>query len=109
MRRHRQSFVRTQRCNGLWNAFAAVDGPSIGNLASSGTDARRPRLTRIVGFFLLAAVAITLPIITGRWLWSLPEPSPLEPGVQPRPHADWPVVVGAANEQEPLPSRLPFG
>jgi hypothetical protein len=67
-------------------------------------------VTRIVGFFLLAAVAITLPIITGELQWgTLPEPlaSWSYPAIQPLGR----TLIGlwlwsAAREEEPLPTRF---
>lgn len=112
-----QAIIRTNTAmyDGLWDAFylLLLIGFSIGN-ASLGVALMRAGqgVTRIVAFFLLAAVAITLPIITGEMqLWSLPEPlaSWSYPAIQPLGRA----LIGlwlwtAANEQEPLPSRLRF-
>lgn len=112
-----QAIIRTNTAmyDGLWDAFylLLLIGFSIGN-ASLGIGLMRAGqgVTRIVAFFLLAAVAITLPIITGEMqLWSLPEPlaSWSYPAIQPLGRA----LIGlwlwtAANEQEPLPSRLRF-
>lgn len=112
-----QAIIRTNTAmyDGLWDAFylLLLIGFSIGN-ASLGVALMRAGqgVTRIVAFFLLAAVAITLPIITGEMqLWSLPEPlaSWSYPAIQPLGRA----LIGlwlwtAANEQDPLPSRLRF-
>lgn len=112
-----QAIIRTNTAmyDGLWDAFylLLLIGFSIGN-ASLGIALMRAGqgVTRIVAFFLLAAVAITLPIITGEMqLWSLPEPlaSWSYPAIQPLGRA----LIGlwlwtAANEQDPLPSRLRF-
>lgn len=107
-----QAIIRTNVAmyDGLWDAmyFLLLIGFSIGNftlglaLVRVGTG-----LTRIVGFFLLAAVAITLPIISGelQW-WTLPEPIGKwsYPAIQPLGR----VLIGvwlwrAANEDEALP------
>jgi len=108
-----QAIVRTNTAmyDGLWDAFYLVllIGFSIGNTSLGLALVRAGRgLTRIAGGFLLAAVAITLPIITGEMqLWSLPEPlaSWSYPAIQPLAR----TLIGlwlwtAANEQEPLPS-----
>ncbi len=99
--------------DGLWDAFyfLLLIGFSIGNLALGIGLMRAGRgVTRIVGFFFLAAVAITLPIITGELQWgTLPEPfaSWSYPAIQPLGR----TLIGlwlwsAAQEEEPLPTRF---
>jgi hypothetical protein len=99
--------------DGLWDAvyFLLLLGFSIGNFALGMGLVRAGRgVTRIVGCFLLAAVAITLPIITGELQWgTLPEPlaSWSYPAIQPLGR----TLIGlwlwsAAREEEPLPTRF---
>lgn len=101
--------------DGLWDAmyFLLLIGFSIGNFSLGLALVRIGRgVTRIVGCFLLAAVAITLPFITGELQWgTLPEPlgSWIYPAVQPLGR----TLIGlwlwtAANEEAPLPTRF-FG
>lgn len=88
--------------------FLLLIGFSIGNLTLGLALVRIGTvLTRIVGYFLLAAVAITLPIISGelQW-WTLPEliGKWSYPAIQPLGR----VLIGlwlwrAANEDEALP------
>ena len=100
--------------DGLWDAFyfLLLIGFSIGNLALGIGLARAGRgVTRIVGFFFLAAVAITLPIITGELQWgTLPEPlaSWSYPAIQPLGR----TLIGlwlwsAAHEEAAAADRLP--
>ena len=101
--------------DGLWDALylLLMIGFSIGNTSLGLALVRAGRgVTRIVGCFLLAAVAITLPLITGEMqLWTMPEPlaSWSYPAVQPLGR----TLIGlwlwtAANEAEPLPIRFRF-
>jgi hypothetical protein len=81
--------ANTAMYDGLWDALylLLLIGFSIGNTSLGLALVRAGRgVTRIVGFFLLAAVAITLPIITGEMqLWTMPEPlsSWSYPAIQP--------------------------
>jgi hypothetical protein len=105
--------ANTAMYDGLWDAFyfLLLIGFSIGNFSLGLGLARAGRgVTRLVGFFLLAAVAITVPIITGelRW-WTLPEPlaSWSYPAIQPLGR----TLIGlwlwtAAHEEAPLPTRF---
>jgi hypothetical protein len=105
----------TAMYDGLWDAFyfLLLVGFSIGNTALGVGLLRAGRgVTRVVGFFLLGAVAITLPIITGelQW-WSMPEPlaSWSYPAIQPLGR----TLIGlwlwsAADEAAPLPTRFRF-
>jgi hypothetical protein len=107
-----RAIIRTNAAmyDGLWNAFyfLLLIGFSIGNFSLGVGLLRAGRgFTRVVGFFLLAAVAITLPIISGelQW-WSMPEPlaSWSYPAIQPLGR----TLIGlwlwkAANESTALP------
>jgi hypothetical protein len=110
-----QAIIRTNvvMYDGLWDAlyFLLLIAFSIGNFSLGLALVRTGRgVTRIVGCFLLAAVAITLPFITGELQWgTLPEPlgSWIYPAVQPLGR----VLIGlwlwsAANEEAPLPTRF---
>ena len=112
-----QAIIRTNVAmyDGLWDAlyFLLLIAFSIGNFSLGIALVRVGRgVTRLVGFFLLAAVAITLPIITGELQWgTLPEPlsSWSYPAIQPLGR----VLIGlwlwsAANEAAPLPTRFNF-
>jgi hypothetical protein len=110
-----RAIIRTNAAmyDGLWDAFyfLLLLGFSIGNFALGMGLIRAGRgVTRIVGCFLLAAVAITLPIITGELHWgTLPEPlaSWSYPAIQPLGRtliALW--LWSAAREEEPLPTRF---
>jgi hypothetical protein len=69
--------MSTLTYDGLWDAlyFLLLIGFAIGNLCFGLVLARRPGLTRIVGYFLLAAFALTLTNILGELQWlSLPDP-----------------------------------
>lgn len=101
--------------DGLWDALylLLLIGFSIGNFSLGLALVRGGRgVTRAVGFFLLAAVAITVPIITGEMqLGTLPEPlaSWSYPAIQPLGR----TLIGlwlwaAAREEEPLPTRFRF-
>jgi hypothetical protein len=105
--------TNTTMYDGLWDAFyfLLLIGFSIGNFSLGIGLLRAGRgVTRVVGCFLLAAVAITLPIITGELQWgTLPEPlaSWSYPAVQPLGR----TLIGlwlwsAANEDAPLPTRF---
>ena len=96
--------------DGLWDAFyfLLLIGFAIGNFSLGMGLLRAGRgFTRVVGLFLLAAVAITLPIITGELQgWSMPEPlaSWSYPAIQPLGR----TLIGlwlwkAAHEEAPLP------
>lgn len=112
-----RAIIRTNTAmyDGLWDAlyFLLLIGFSIGNFALGIGLARAGRgVTRLVGFFFLGAVAITLPIITGElhW-WTLPEPlaSWSYPAIQPLGR----TLIGlwlwsAAQEEAPLPTRFRF-
>jgi hypothetical protein len=105
----------TAMYDGLWDAFyfLLLVGFSIGNTALGVGLLRAGRgVTRVVGFFFLGAVAITLPIITGelQW-WSMPEPlaSWSYPAIQPLGR----TLIGlwlwsAADEAAALPTRFRF-
>jgi hypothetical protein len=99
--------------DGLWDAFyfLLLIGFSIGNFCLGIALVRAGRgLTRLVGFFFLAAVAVTLPNITGELQWgTLPEPLAFwsYPAIQPLGR----TLIGlwlwsAAHEEEPLPVRF---
>jgi hypothetical protein len=99
--------------DGLWDAFyfLLLIGFSIGNFSLGIGLVRAGRgVTRLVGCFFLAAVAITLPIIIGELQWgTLPEPlgSWSYPAIQPLGR----TLIGlwlwsAANEEAPLPTRF---
>lgn len=112
-----RAIIRTNTAmyDGLWDAlyFLLLIGFSIGNFALGIGLARAGRgVTRLVGFFFLGAVAITLPIITGelQW-WAMPEPlaSWSYPAIQPLGR----TLIGlwlwsAAYEEAPLPTRFRF-
>jgi hypothetical protein len=79
-----RAIIRTNTAmyDGLWDAFyfLLLIGFSIGNFSLGIGLVRAGRgVTRLVGCFLLAAVAITLPIITGVLQWG-PLPEPLASG-----------------------------
>ena len=105
--------ANTVMYDGLWDAlyFLLLIGFSIGNFSIGIGLVRAGRgVTRVVGFFFLAAVAITLPIITGelQW-WRLPEPlaSWSYPAIQPLGR----TLIGlwlwsAAHEETSLPTRF---
>lgn len=105
--------ANTAMYDGLWDAlyFLLLIGFSIGNLCLGIALVGAGRgLTRLVGFFLLAACALTLTIITRelQW-WTLPEPlaSWSYPAIQPLGR----VLIGlwlwrAAHEEAPLPIRF---
>lgn len=105
--------ANTAMYDGLWDAlyFLLLIGFSIGNLCLGIALVGAGRgLTRLVGFFLLAACALTLTIITRelQW-WTLPEPlaSWSYPAIQPLGR----VLIGlwlwrAAHEDGPLPIRF---
>jgi hypothetical protein len=110
-----QAIIRTNTAmyDGVWDAlyFFLLIGFAIGNTSLGIALLRLGRgVTRLVGFFLLAAVALTLPFMTGELGWgTLPEPlaSWSYPAVQPIGR----VLIGlwlwsAANEQGPLPTRF---
>jgi hypothetical protein len=112
-----RAIIRTNTAmyDGLWDAFyfLLLIGFSIGNFSLGIGLVRAGRgVTRLVGCFLLAAVAITLPIITGELQWgTLPEPlaSWSYPAIQPLGR----TLIGlwlwsAANEAAPLPTRFRF-
>ncbi len=84
---------------------------SLGNLCFGIALVHAGRgVTRVVGFFFLAAVALTLTYITGELQWgTLPEPIAKWscPTIQPLGR----VLIGlwlwsAAHEEEPLPTRF---
>ena len=110
-----RAIIRTNAVmyDGLWDAFyfLLLLGFSIGNLALGIGLARAGQgVTRIVGFFFIAAVALTLTNITGELQWgTLPEPlaSWSYPAIQPLGR----TLIGlwlwtAAREEEPLPTRF---
>jgi hypothetical protein len=110
-----RAIIRTNAAmyDGLWDAlyFVLLIGFSIGNLFLGVALVRAGRgVTRLVGYFFLAAVALTLTIITGELQWgTLPEPlaSWSYPAIQPLGRA----LIGlwlwtAANEEGPLPDRF---
>ena len=112
-----RTIIRTNTAmyDGLWDAFyfLLLIGFSIGNFSLGIGLVRAGRgVTRLVGCFLLAAVAITLPIITGELQWgTLPEPlaSWSYPAIQPLGR----TLIGlwlwsAANEAAPLPTHFRF-
>ena len=99
--------------DGLWDAmyFLLLIAFSIGNLCLGIALVRAGRgVTRLVGFFFLAAVALTLTYVTGELQWgTLPEPIAKwsYPTIQPLGR----VLIGlwlwsAAHEEEPLPTRF---
>jgi hypothetical protein len=112
-----QAIIRTNTAmyDGLWDAlyFLLLLAFSIGNLSFGTALVRIGRgVTRLVGVFMLAAVAVTLPFITGELQWgTLPEPlaSWSYPAIQPLGR----VLIGlwlwsAASEEAPLPTRFSF-
>jgi hypothetical protein len=104
--------INTAMYDGLWDAmyFLLLIGFAIGNLSFGLALIRGTGLTRIVGIFFLAAVALTLTDMTPELQWgSLPEPLARwsEPAIQPLGR----VLIGiwlwkAAREHEPLPGSL---
>lgn len=80
--------LKTEIYDGLWNAmyFLILLGFTIGNLCFGIALARREGFTRVVGYFFLAAVALTLTNIAGE-LQLPPLPEPLAtwsyPAIQP--------------------------
>jgi hypothetical protein len=102
--------------DGLWDAFYVLLllGFSIGNLFLGAALVRAGQgVTRIVGYFLLAALALTL-MLLGRELqwWTIPAllDTWSYPAIQPLGR----TLIGfwlwsAAREEEPLPTRFRFG
>ncbi len=110
-----RAIIRTNTAmyDGLWDAlyFLLLVAFTIGNTSLGIALMRAGRgVTRVVGFFFLAAAALTLTIITGELQWgSLPEPlaSWSYPAIQPLGR----TLIGlwlwtAANEEAPLPTRF---
>lgn len=110
-----RTIIRTNTAmyDGLWDAFyfLLLVAFTIGNTSLGLALARAGRgVTRVVGFFFLAAAALTVTIITGELQWgSLPEPlaSWSYPAIQPLGR----TLIGlwlwtAANEEAPLPTRF---
>jgi hypothetical protein len=110
-----QAIIRTNTAmyDGLWDAlyFFLLIGFSLGNTSLGIALLRLGRgVPRIVGCFLLAAVALTLPFMTAELGWgTLPEPLATwsYPAIQPLGR----VLIGlwlwsAANEDAPLPTRF---
>lgn len=101
--------TNTVMYDGLWDAmyFLLLIGFTIGNLAFGQALVRVRGFSRVVGGFLLAAVALTLTNITGELRWfTLPEPLATwsYPAIQPLGR----VLIGlwlwrAADESRPLP------
>lgn len=99
--------------DGLWDAlyFLLLVAFTIGNTSLGIALARAGRgVTRVVGFFFLAAAVLTLTIITGELQWgTLPEPLAgwSYPAIQPLGR----TLIGlwlwtAAQEEAPLPIRF---
>ena len=97
-----RTMIRTNTAmyDGLWDAFyfLLLVAFTIGNTSLGFALARAGRgVTRVVGFFFLAAAALTVTIITGELQWgSLPEPlaSWSYPAIQPLGRTlDRPVAV----------------
>ena len=97
-----RTIIRTNTAmyDGLWDAlyFLLLVAFTIGNTSLGFALARAGRgVTRVVGFFFLAAAALTVTIITGELQWgSLPEPlaSWSYPAIQPLGRTlDRPVAV----------------
>lgn len=110
-----RTIIRTNTAmyDGLWDAlyFLLLVAFTIGNTSLGIALVRAGRgVTRVVGFFFLAAAALTVTIITGELQWgSLPEPlaSWSYPAIQPLGR----TLIGlwlwtAANEEAPLPTRF---
>jgi hypothetical protein len=110
-----RAIIRTNAAmyDGLWDAFyfLLLIGFSIGNFSLGVGLARAGRgVTRIVGLFFLAAVALTLTNIASELQWgTLPEPlgSWIYPAIQPLGR----TLIGlwlwtAAHEEAPLPDRF---
>lgn len=110
-----RAIIRTNAAmyDGLWDAFyfLLLIGFSIGNFSLGVGLARAGRgVTRLVGCFFLAAVALTFTNIASELQWgTLPEPlgSWLYPAIQPLGR----TLIGlwlwtAAHEETPLPDRF---
>jgi hypothetical protein len=110
-----RTIIRTNTAmyDGLWDAlyFLLLVAFTIGNTSLGIALARAGRgVTRLVGFFFLAAAALTVTIITGELQWgTLPEPlaSWSYPAIQPLGR----TLIGlwlwsAAHEEAPLPPRF---
>jgi len=110
-----RAIIRTNAAmyDGLWDAFyfLLLIGFSIGNFSLGVGLARAGRgVTRLVGFFFLAAVALTFTNIASELQWgTLPEPLAgwLYPAIQPLGR----TLIGlwlwtAAYEKTPLPDRI---
>lgn len=110
-----RAIIRTNTAmyDGLWDAlyFLLLVAFTIGNLSLGIALARAGRgVTRLVGFFFVAAAVLTVTIITGELQWgTLPEPlaSWSYPAIQPPGR----TLIGlwlwsAAHEEAPLPIRF---
>jgi hypothetical protein len=110
-----RAIIRTNTAmyDGLWDAlyFLLLVAFTIGNLSLGIALARAGRgITRLVGFFFVAAAVLTVTIITGELQWgTLPEPlaSWSYPAIQPLGR----TLIGlwlwsAAHEAAPLPIRF---
>lgn len=110
-----RAIIRTNTAmyDGLWDAlyFLLLVAFTIGNLSLGIALARAGRgITRLVGFFFVAAAVLTVTIITGELQWgTLPEPlaSWSYPAIQPLGR----TLIGlwlwsAAHEEAPLPIRF---
>lgn len=79
--------LRTDIYDGLWNGMYVLllIGFAIGNACYGAAFVRETGLTRVVGFFFLAASALTVALFAGEFGFAMPEPlaSWSYPAIQP--------------------------